>query len=175
MGVPKTPSKPHSCSARESVIEAEGREAMRQRPHPLGRLIDGALELRGWAVLMHEGGYETPHLHPSGLQSVVYYAAVPEVVQRLDDVAGNLCFGVPEGRQGYKVAINACGLLAVDVAEALDREPLALESRRLAGAAHGVTLAASVLAPTSPQGLQGAANHGPWAVLELGPARVILL
>jgi hypothetical protein len=101
--------------------------------------------------------------------------AVPEVVQRLDDVAGNLCFGVPEGRQGYKVAINAGGLLAVDAAEALDREPLALESRRLAGAAHGVTLAASILAPTSPQGLQGAANHGPWAVLELGPARVILL
>lgn len=71
-------------------------EALRQRPHPLGRLIDGALELRGWAVLMHEGGYETPHLHPSGLLSAVYYAAVPEVVQRNDDEAGNLCFGVPD-------------------------------------------------------------------------------
>lgn len=71
-------------------------EALRQRPHPLGRLIDGALELRGWAVLMHAGGYETPHLHPSGLLSAVYYAAVPEVVQRLDDAAGNLCFGVPD-------------------------------------------------------------------------------
>jgi len=71
-------------------------DALRQRPHPLGRLIDGALELRGWAVLMHEGGYETPHIHPGGLLSAVYYSAVPEVVQCVDDEAGNLCFGVPD-------------------------------------------------------------------------------
>lgn len=69
---------------------------LRQRPHPLGGLIDGALELRGWAVLMHEGGYETPHIHPGGLLSAVYYAAVPEVVQREDHAEGNLCFGVPD-------------------------------------------------------------------------------
>lgn len=71
-------------------------EVMRRRPHPLGRLIDATLELRGWAVLMHEGGHETPHIHPSGLLSAVYYAAVPEMVQRQDDSAGNLCFGVPD-------------------------------------------------------------------------------
>jgi len=59
-------------------------------------LIDGALELRGSAVLMHEGGYETPHIHPGGLLSAVHYAAVPEVVQCVDDDAGNLCFGVPD-------------------------------------------------------------------------------
>ena len=69
---------------------------MRGRPHPLGRLIDGALELRGWAVLMHEGGYETPHIHPGGLLSAVYYPAVPEVVQRGAGDAGRLCFGTPD-------------------------------------------------------------------------------
>lgn len=69
---------------------------MRTRPHPLGRLIDGALELRGWAVLMHEGGYETPHIHPGGLLSAVYYPAVPEVVRRGDGDAGRLCFGEPD-------------------------------------------------------------------------------
>lgn len=71
-------------------------DGMRRRPHPLGRLIDGALELRGWAVLMHEGGYETPHIHPGGLLSAVYYPAVPEVVQRGDGDAGRLCFGEPD-------------------------------------------------------------------------------
>jgi tetratricopeptide (TPR) repeat protein len=71
-------------------------DTMRRRPHPLGRLIDGRLELRGWAVLMHEGGYETPHIHPGGLLSAVYYPAVPEVVQRGEQDAGRLCFGVPD-------------------------------------------------------------------------------
>jgi len=71
-------------------------DGMRSRPHPLGRLIDGALELRGWAVLMHEGGHETPHIHPGGLLSAVYYPAVPEVVQRGDGDAGRLCFGQPD-------------------------------------------------------------------------------
>lgn len=69
---------------------------MRSRPHPLGRLIDGALELRGWAVLMHEGGHETPHIHPGGLLSAVYYPAVPDVVQRGEADAGRLCFGQPD-------------------------------------------------------------------------------
>ena len=71
-------------------------DGMRRRPHPLGRLVDGALELRGWAVLMHEGGHETPHIHPGGLLSAVYYPAVPEVVQRGDGDAGRLCFGQPD-------------------------------------------------------------------------------
>lgn len=69
---------------------------MRGQPHPLGRLVDATLELRGWAVLMHEGGYETPHIHPGGLLSAVYYPAVPEVVQRGEAGAGRLCFGEPD-------------------------------------------------------------------------------
>lgn len=69
---------------------------MRGRPHPLGRLVDATLELRGWAVLMHEGGYETPHIHPGGLLSAVYYPAVPQVVQRGEGDAGRLCFGEPD-------------------------------------------------------------------------------
>lgn len=69
---------------------------MRGRPHPLGKLVDATLELRGWAVLMHDGGYETPHIHPGGLLSAVYYPAVPQVVQRGEGDAGQLCFGEPD-------------------------------------------------------------------------------
>ena len=71
-------------------------DGMRSRPHPLGRLVDATLELRGWAVLMHEGGYETPHIHPGGLLSAVYYPAVPEIVARGAGDAGRLCFGEPD-------------------------------------------------------------------------------
>lgn len=71
-------------------------DTLRRRPHPLGRLIDGRLDLRGWVVLMHEGGHETPHIHPGGLLSAVYCPAVPEVVQRGERDAGRLCLGVPD-------------------------------------------------------------------------------
>jgi tetratricopeptide (TPR) repeat protein len=37
--------------------------------------------MQGWAVVLQSGGYQTPHFHPGGLVSGVYYVQVPDVVK----------------------------------------------------------------------------------------------
>ena len=53
--------------------------------------------LRSWAVLMARHGHETPHIHPDGLVSGVYYVRLPRVVAR-DDAScpGWIEFGAPD-------------------------------------------------------------------------------
>lgn len=49
--------------------------------HPFFRQKrEGRGRLKSWAVLMHRHGYETPHIHPDGLVSGVYYVRLPAVV-----------------------------------------------------------------------------------------------
>ncbi len=69
---------------------------VRTQPHPFGKAVDATLALRGWAILLRTGGYETPHLHPGGFISCVYYPSVPDVVSDSADQAGNLVFGEPD-------------------------------------------------------------------------------
>lgn len=38
-------------------------------------------DMQGWAVVLRSGGYQTPHFHPGGLASGVYYVQVPDVVK----------------------------------------------------------------------------------------------
>ncbi len=51
-----------------------------------------------WGVLLESQGYETPHYHPSGKLSGVYYAHIPEAIsdQADDDTAGHIEFGTPD-------------------------------------------------------------------------------
>jgi tetratricopeptide (TPR) repeat protein len=54
-------------------------------------------QLRSWAVLMERHGYETPHIHPDGLLSGVYYVQLPDVVAQTDAAnAGWIEFGTPD-------------------------------------------------------------------------------
>ena len=44
------------------------------------QVMPAKTRLRAWAVLMQCNGYETPHLHPDGVVSGVYYVCLPSVV-----------------------------------------------------------------------------------------------
>jgi len=55
-----------------------------------------AWRLHGWAVVLRSGGYQTPHFHPDGIVSGVYYVRVPEAVSHAGDgEAGCIRFGWP--------------------------------------------------------------------------------
>lgn len=66
--------------------------------HPYhGQAMPGATCLRCWAVLMERHGHETPHIHPDGLVSGVYYVRLPDVVAGPDAGApGWIEFGEPD-------------------------------------------------------------------------------
>lgn len=50
--------------------------------------------LTSWAVVLKSGGHQSPHNHPAGVVSGVYYLSIPDCVGRDDDgVAGCLRFG----------------------------------------------------------------------------------
>jgi uncharacterized protein (TIGR02466 family) len=47
-------------------------------------------------VVLHRSGYQTPHIHPAGLVSGVYYVRIPEVVKAGGaGEAGFIRFGHP--------------------------------------------------------------------------------
>lgn len=53
--------------------------------------------LRSWAILMHRNGYETPHIHPDGLVSGVYYVRLPKVISETNaNYQGWIEFGEPD-------------------------------------------------------------------------------
>jgi tetratricopeptide (TPR) repeat protein len=55
------------------------------------------VRLRSWAVLMERHGHETPHIHPDGLISGVYYVQLPDVVAQTDEAhEGWIEFGAPD-------------------------------------------------------------------------------
>jgi tetratricopeptide (TPR) repeat protein len=53
--------------------------------------------LHGWGVVLRSNGYQTPHFHPAGIVSGVYYVRVPEAVRSSrDGEAGFIRLGQPE-------------------------------------------------------------------------------
>lgn len=66
--------------------------------HPFyAQPLPSTLHLRSWAVLMERHGYETPHIHPDGLVSGVYYVRLPKVVAESDaSHSGWIEFGTPD-------------------------------------------------------------------------------
>ena len=50
--------------------------------------------LSGWAVVLRSGGFQSPHIHPEGFASGVYYARIPACVREGSaDQAGYIKFG----------------------------------------------------------------------------------
>jgi uncharacterized protein (TIGR02466 family) len=64
--------------------------------HPFLGQRPERVRLHGWVTVLDHGGYQEPHLHPSGWLSGVYYPMLPGVSSVAQDGrAGWLCFGEP--------------------------------------------------------------------------------
>lgn len=56
----------------------------------------------GWAVLMNEGDYNAPHVHPEAHISGVYYVQVPEAIRQPDEPSGG-CLTFYDPRPGAEM------------------------------------------------------------------------
>ena len=64
--------------------------------HPFLADIPGRIRITAWGVILDEGAYQVPHIHPSAWLSGVYYVALPPALGADDDgTAGWIEFGKP--------------------------------------------------------------------------------
>jgi tetratricopeptide (TPR) repeat protein len=66
--------------------------------HPAMAYATDTWALRLWGVILNEGGFQAPHLHPMGWLSGVYYSRLPTEISGDPTKAGWLEFGVPPER-----------------------------------------------------------------------------
>ncbi len=59
-----------------------------------------AWRLTMWATVLRRGGYQDPHVHPSGRVSGVYYARIPAPAAGADPEQGAITFGAGPARFG---------------------------------------------------------------------------
>jgi uncharacterized protein (TIGR02466 family) len=71
--------------------------------HPLMAPAAELWTLRSWGTVLHAGGRQTPHMHPLGWLSGVYYAHLPADMSKPEPEAGWLEFGRPAERYFRKV------------------------------------------------------------------------
>ncbi len=73
------------------------RAAMPQEPsHPFLADIPDRVRITAWGVILDEGAYQVPHIHPSAWLSGVYYVELPPTLGADDDgTAGWIEFGRP--------------------------------------------------------------------------------
>jgi len=63
--------------------------------HPVMAYAAERWTLRIWGTVLGSGGYQSPHTHPLGWLSGVYYVQLPEEMRTDDPEAGALEFGMP--------------------------------------------------------------------------------
>ncbi len=74
--------------------------------HPWVRLLPERVELSIWSVILERGGYQEPHVHPSGWLSGVYYVQA-DTGRAPDTAAGAIEFGMfPDDKAGRGTAIQ---------------------------------------------------------------------
>lgn len=61
--------------------------------HPWLKAIPAHWRLQAWATILHDGGRQTPHIHPAGWMSGVFYL---DPGQPTAPESGNLIFGHPQ-------------------------------------------------------------------------------
>jgi len=66
--------------------------------HPVMQIAHEEWSLRGWGTILRAGGRQTPHMHPLGWLSGVYYVSLPDDMNDDKDDAGWLEFGRPPDR-----------------------------------------------------------------------------
>ena len=94
------PAKRGALHALQSLITnamSDYSKALGPEPgHPFLAQQPSRVGLHGWATVLDHGGYQEPHLHPSGWLSGVYYPQLPGVTTDADGSrAGWLVFGEP--------------------------------------------------------------------------------
>ncbi len=67
-----------------------------------GTVWSEAWNLIGWGVILHSQGYQSPHNHPSGMVSGVYYLQVPTEVDLTRGAPGCIEFGPPNEKFGVR-------------------------------------------------------------------------
>jgi uncharacterized protein (TIGR02466 family) len=97
---PLFPAASGPLSALQTLIGAAVTEYAAQLPytadHPFLAQRPAKVRLHGWATVLETGGYQQPHIHPSGWLSGVYYARLPGMTQSASgSQAGWLVFGEP--------------------------------------------------------------------------------
>ncbi|MEE4185553.1 MAG: putative 2OG-Fe(II) oxygenase [Gammaproteobacteria bacterium] len=66
--------------------------------HPLMQVATPDWHLRAWGTVLQAGGRQSPHMHPLGWLSGVYYVDLPAGMDATDPQAGWLEFGAPPDR-----------------------------------------------------------------------------
>ncbi len=87
----KAPSIQAFRQVLDQAIKNYLQERKRDDNHPFLAARPERLHYRSWSVILKQGGYHIPHIHPGGSISGVFYAAVPE----LKNQEGWLELGVP--------------------------------------------------------------------------------
>lgn len=72
--------------------------------HPWMRSIPRRWRLQAWATVLHQGGNQSPHIHPAGWMSGVFYL---DMGQPQSADAGHLVFGHPPGDVRIQAAPHA--------------------------------------------------------------------
>jgi Flp pilus assembly protein TadD len=73
--------------------------------HPAMAYATDSWTLRAWGTVLEAGGHQSPHLHPLGFLSGVYYVRLPRDMAAADsEPAGWLEFGQPPERLRWAVA-----------------------------------------------------------------------
>jgi uncharacterized protein (TIGR02466 family) len=75
----------------DQTIHAYLQNRRRDDSHPFLASRPERLQYRSWSVILRQGGYHIPHIHPGGSISGVFYVAVPNLVGH----EGWLELGVP--------------------------------------------------------------------------------
>ncbi|MFK7888930.1 MAG: putative 2OG-Fe(II) oxygenase [Gammaproteobacteria bacterium] len=92
-----------AVAAFKTIIDERARDYFKQLPsnqqHPYFAWQPEAWQMSIWGVILESQGYQSPHMHPDGWLSGVYYVQVPAAVSG-DSGAGCLEFG--RGRTGWK-------------------------------------------------------------------------
>lgn len=90
---PMGPMAPFADAVREA-FHAYRRRFAGEPSHPFLDRCPADVRLSVWGVVMHEGGHQVPHIHPSAWLSGVYYVEVPNTVRDDDRAhAGWIEFG----------------------------------------------------------------------------------
>ncbi len=104
-----TTSAPAIQALQAAIMAAARRRAdgvRKPSDHPFDQAAPRAFRLYSWGVVLHEKGHQTPHFHPHGWLSGVYYIEVPDEIEDSDPAQnGWLEFGRGDERWQRKTTV----------------------------------------------------------------------
>lgn len=114
MEILNTSDAPIACLQRflEESVADYMRTALASAKYEFAPKPPASWKLHGWAVILRSTGHQTPHFHPAGVVSGVYYVRVPRTVRDgIAGEAGHIRFGHPlldiPGKKAAEPALTA--------------------------------------------------------------------